>query len=162
MDKIDAVVFAQHAPLYIGIPYSRLDCQAYVEQILKDLDVKNPATGKAYNWRGSNDMWRNAVHQRQQIKTDQLPPVGAWLFTIKRDGGEIQRGYHDDMGNAAHVGVHIGNGLVVHSTTGGVQYDKVTSKRWTHYALANVIDYGPMTITPTGCICGCECCKGGD
>lgn len=126
---------------YLGIPYSKLDCQAFVEQVLKDCGVRN-AYGKPYNWRGSNHMWREAVSDRT-AKADGAPPPGAWVFTIKHDGGEIARGYHDNMGNAAHIGIYLGDNLVMHSTTGGVQMDKWSSSRWTHFALATVIKYDP-------------------
>ncbi len=134
---------------YIGTPYKRLDCQAFIEKVLADCDVKNPETNKPYNWKGSNHMWRDAVTERTAITPDYDPPKGAWLFTIKNDGGEISRGYHDSMGNAAHIGLYLGNGMVMHSTTGGVQYDKLKSKRWTHWALAKTVSY----VTPAGCMC---------
>ena len=42
----------------IGIPYATLDCQAFVEYCLrKYANIKK-------DWRGSNDMWRNAVHDK--------------------------------------------------------------------------------------------------
>lgn len=116
---------------YIGTPYEELDCQAFVEKVLADCGVRR-------NWRGSNDMWRNAVHDQKAI--DANPPPGAWLFTIKHDGGEDKSRYKDGV-NAAHVGIYIGDGVVIHSTRGGVQWDDIKSTRWTHYALANDIDY---------------------
>lgn len=115
----------------IGIPYTTLDCQAFVEFCLKKY------AGISRNWRGSNDMWRNAVHD----KSAEFGSIeaGEWVFTIKNDGKEPKR-YTDGV-NAAHVGIYIGNGEVMHSTTGGVQLDKITSKRWTHHAKSNCLDY---------------------
>lgn len=142
---------------YIGIPYSRLDCQAFIERVLGDMGVRDPTSGKRYNWRGSNHMWREAVHDPRELAGNYgTVPVGAWLFTIKHDGGERDRGYRDDKGNAAHVGLYLGDGQVMHSTTGGVQFDKISSKRWTHAALANCLDYD--TRITGGCSCGCSCC----
>lgn len=117
---------------YIGIKYEELDCQAFVERVLHDCGIRR-------NWRGSNDMWRNAVHSRTQLDGED-PQPGAWVFTIKTDGGEDRSRYKDGI-NAAHVGIYLGNGRVIHSTTGGVQWDSLSSNRWTHYALANDIDY---------------------
>lgn len=117
---------------YIGTPYEKLDCQAFVEQVLSDCGVSR-------NWRGSNDMWRNAVHDQTTLDGKQ-PPIGAWLFTIKYDGKEDTRRYKDGI-NAAHVGIYLGGDRVIHSTTGGVQWDVISSSRWTHFALANDIDY---------------------
>lgn len=132
--KVLNITFVQQAASggYIGTPYSALDCQAFVEKVLKDCGITR-------NWRGSNDMWRNAVHDH--TKLDQVdPPPGAWLFTIKHDGKEDKSRYKDGI-NAAHVGIYLGDGKVIHSTRGGVQWDDITSSRWTHFALANDVDY---------------------
>lgn len=130
---IKAKDFARQAECggYIGIPYSTLDCQAFVERVLRDCGVSK-------NWRGSNDMWRNAVHDARPISGDIKP--GEWVFTIKHDGKEDKSRYKDGI-NAAHVGVYIGGGRVIHSTSGGVQWDSVGSSRWTHCAKAKCIDY---------------------
>lgn len=159
-DKVSSADFCREALKgeLIGTPYKKLDCQALVEKLLARCGVKNPATGKAWNWRGSNHMWRSAVHDRHKISSTSQPTPGAWVFTIKDDGGEIPRGYHDDMQNAAHVGVYLGDGVVQHSTTGGVQWDSINSKRWTHWALANQIDYDSGAATT----CECWRCKNRD
>lgn len=153
-NTVDAAVIVARALTgqYIGISYSSLDCQALMERLLKDCGVTNPATGKAWNWRGSNHMWRECVDSRHKIN-EGTPPPGAWVFTIKTDGGEKARGYHDTMGNAAHVGLYCGDGIVIHSTTGGVQWDNITSKRWTHWALNNQTNYN------AGAACECWRCK---
>lgn len=120
---------------YIGIPYERLDCQAFVEQVMKDLGALPT------NWRGSNHMWRDAVYNRTKIVDSSEIPAGAWLFTVKDDGKEREKGYYDGLKNAVHVGIYLGNNKVIHSTKGGVQYSDIWSPRWTHYALCKYIDY---------------------
>lgn len=125
---------------WIGIPYEQWDCQKFVEEMLRGVDAY-------HNWKGSNDMWRNAVTNKGTIKEvtrsqgGELLP-GTWLFTVKNDGGEKDRGYNDNEGNAAHVGIYLGEGRVIHSTTGGVQWDVLTSKRWTHAGECIKLDYG--------------------
>ena len=142
---IKASAFADQARNggYIGTPYSTLDCQAFVERVLKDC-------GYSYNWRGSNHMWRDALTWRgtreeykQTYDHDIVP--GVWVFGWKNDGGEKSRGYHDSEGNAYHVGIYIGNGEVIHSTTGGVQISPMDDKRFNRVALAAMIDYSANT-----------------
>ena len=119
---------------YIGIPYSELDCQALVERILSDC-------GEKHDWRGSNHMWREALTEKHKITNESEIPAGVFLFTLKQDGGEKERGYNDNEGNASHVGLYLGLSRVIHSTTGGVQWDDISRSRWTHYGLCKYIDY---------------------
>lgn len=116
----------------IGTPYSKLDCQALVEEVLKRAGLKIP------NYRGSNHMWRSLVYDR--AKTADVTPIpGSLAFILKDDGGEKARGYHDDMGNAAHVAIVIDADTVFESTKGGVQYGKM--KRFNYWAKVLDVDY---------------------
>ena len=47
--------------------YSQLDCQAFVEAVLKDIGVRKP-DGKPYDWRGSNAMYRNYYSWRGSVE----------------------------------------------------------------------------------------------
>ena len=92
-------------------------------------------------------MWRTALDWKGTVQEclDKygLVPPGAWLFTIKNDGGEKKRGYNDDQGNAAHIGIFTAKGKgAMHSSTGGVQECAFPDpKRWTHVGLASMIEY---------------------
>lgn len=138
---IDNLDFAAAAQAYAGrhIPYSELDCQAFVEKVLSNCGV-------THDWKGSNDMWRNALKWKGTVAECEerygVVPPGALLFTIKYDGGEIPRGYTDGV-NAAHVGIYTGYGDgAMHSTTGGVQTAKFPDgKRWTHVGLHKDVQY---------------------
>lgn len=134
---------------YLGKPYSKYDCQAFVEQVLKDLEVRKP-DGTPYNWKGSNSMFRNHIRWRGTIEECQKKygsiPIGAFMFLVKHDGGEVARGYHDDLGNASHVGLYIGTGFgnpnypcADSQPTGGVQMRKLNV--FTHVGLMDMIDY---------------------
>ena len=127
---------AEHSGL-LGTPYSKLDCQAFVEVVLQKAGMKIP------NYRGSNHMWRELVYDRTPF-TDAYDvdniPVGVLVFVVKDDGGEKKRGYNDNMGNAAHVGIYLGNGRVIHSATGGVQYGTIS--RFTGWAKIKDVNYG--------------------
>ena len=118
---ISAVHFADVAddPKYNKYKYDDMDCQKFVEKVLYDSGVRKPA-GSAYNWKGSNAMWRSALFWRGTIaeavdKFGQIPD-GSWAFMLKNDGGEKDRGYTDGEGNASHVGIYVGGGLVRDST----------------------------------------------
>ena len=117
----------------LGTPYKVLDCQAFVEAVLRKAGLN------IINYRGSNHMWRELVHDRKEIVNGEGVPAGALAFIVRNDGGETQRGYHDNMKNATHVAIALGDGRVMESTTGGVQYSKI--KRFTHYGLINNVDY---------------------
>ena len=102
--------FAQQAQAdkYTGIKYDKYDCQAFVELVLRDCGVRKP-DGSIYNWKGSNDIWRNALAWKGTISECMHKygniPAGAWVFMVAHDGGEVKRGYHDNEGNASHVGI---------------------------------------------------------
>lgn len=104
---------------YNKYKYEDLDCQAFVEKVLYDSGCRKP-DGSRYNWAGSNSMWRSALSWRGTIAEaiDQFGsiPDGSWTFILKNDGGETDRGYLDGEGNASHVGIYIGGGLVRDST----------------------------------------------
>ena len=118
---VSAVHFAEVAenPSYNKYKYEQLDCQGFVEKVLYDSGCRKP-DGAAYNWKGSNSMWRSALSWRGTIAeaVDKFGtiPEGAWSFILKYDGGEKDRGYYDGDGNATHVGIYVGGGLVRDST----------------------------------------------
>lgn len=116
----------------LGTPYNQMDCQAFVEVILKKAGLN------IINYRGSNHMWRELVYDREPVK-NHTPPPGSLAFIVKNDGGEIRRGYHDDMGNATHVAIVINDNQVMESTTGGVQYGNLS--RFTNYGLIKDVEY---------------------
>lgn len=135
---------------YIGIPYSKLDCQGFVEQVLKDAGVRK-GNGTPYNWKGSNSMFRNHVKWRGTIEQCQKKfgciPLGAFVFKVKHDGGELERGYHDDLGNASHVGLYVDTGICMHSQPStGVA--KCSISVFTHVCLMDMIDYTTDCFDP--------------
>lgn len=140
---------------YNGIPYKTLDCQGFVERVLKDAGIRKP-DGSVYNWKGSNAMWRQIPGWRGTVEECRKQfgeiPLGSWVFIVKHDGGEVDRGYHDNEGNAAHVGIYcnLGGNPVRDSTryTGrdGVGYRPL--KSFTHVLLPEFISYSQEEDLP--------------
>lgn len=118
---VSAAYFAQVADdvKYNRYKYADLDCQGFVEKVLYDSGCRKPG-GSAYNWRGSNSMWRSALSWRgtiaEAVEKFGTLPAGAWAFIVVNDGGEKDRGYYDGEGNASHVGIYVGGGQVRDST----------------------------------------------
>ncbi len=117
----------------LGTPYKQMDCQAFVEKVLEIAGLK------IINYRGSNHMWRDLVYDRRSVRGNKVP-AGTLVFIVRADGGEKKRGYNDDMQNATHVGIALGDERVMESTTGGVQFGNLS--RFTNYAFIKDVDYG--------------------
>ena len=135
---------------YDKLKYDQYDCQAFVELVLRDCGVRKP-DGAVYNWKGSNDMWRNALAWKGTIAECRelfgKIPDGAWVFMWANDGGEIARGYHDGLGNASHVGLYCRpeNSKPVRDSTKGTGRDGVGYRGLSDFnriGLPSVIAYG--------------------
>lgn len=147
---ITGIQFAEQAlsSQYTGIPYSKLDCQAFVEQVAKDAGIRKP-DGSVYNWKGSNSMWRTITGWKGTIQEakDRFGkiPEGSWVFIRKTDGGEKDRGYNDNLGNFAHVGIYCKDGSQpVRDSTRYTGRDGVgfrPLKSFTHVLLPDFISY---------------------
>lgn len=126
---------------YNGISYKQLDCQAFVEKVLKDAKISNK------NYRGSNDMART-MFTKLYLKSETVPPAGAIIFCARKDKGQMPSRYrksgagYDSRFPATdfyHVGIVTENGRVRHSSAGGVQYSSLSENRWSHFGI-----YGDM------------------
>lgn len=115
------------------------DCQGFIEAVVRKL-------GGEMSYRGSNDMFRNAVSfviPIDQARKNNLFRPGGLLFILKKDGGEVARGYNDGMGNASHVGLYTGGKYFsVHSSSAADDVVGTTdSYPWTHYGESKAIDH---------------------
>lgn len=147
MSKPTAAHFAAQGAKYLDTPYSKMDCQAFVEQCLADVGVKR-------DWKGSNDMYRKVKWiSPVSMAKDFLGgiPAGALLFIWANDHGEVARGYTDGLGNASHVGICTGNpgdkGAIHSSSSRGcVAWSKFQNKEisggWNYVGLLEEVDYG--------------------
>ena len=92
---------------YLGTPYSRLDCQAFVERVLADCGIrKNLPGSNAWYREVKSNGWVGTPEECKQ-KYGQVPP-GAFLFILKQDGGEPSKYKPDGIGNASHIGIYTG------------------------------------------------------
>lgn len=146
---ITGAKFAEQArsDKYNKLTYSQVDCQGFVEKVLYDSGCRK-SDGQAYNWKGSNSMWRNALSwkgtKEECIKQFGTIPLGAFTFILKFDGGEVERGYHDNEGNAVHVGIYVGNDETRDSTRNSSGRDGPgyrPLKDWNRIGLCKYLDY---------------------
>ena len=92
---------------YMGVSYSRLDCQAFVEKAMADC-------GLSKNLPGSNAWYRECMangwvgYPDECIKQFGVIPVGAFLFILNQNGKEPERYKKDGIGNASHIGIYTG------------------------------------------------------
>lgn len=95
------------SPVYLGTPYSVMDCQAFVEKCLSDLGIWTNLPGsnawfrevKKHGWVGTPEECRS--------KYGHIPP-GAFLFILEQDGKEPDKYRGDGIGNASHIGIYTG------------------------------------------------------
>ena len=116
MGKISAEQFSLESDKYLGRSYDEMDCQEFYERCIADAGCK-------IDLKGSNAWYREFLKKgwigtpEQCKKKFGSIPKGATLFIHAFDGGEVQRGYHDDLGNASHIGIKTGRGKgAIHSS----------------------------------------------
>ena len=149
MVKISAEQFSREGDKYLGRSYEEMDCQEFVERCMADAGLK-------MDLKGSNAWYREVLKHgwigtpEQCKKKFGSVPKGALLFIHAFDGGEIKRGYHDDFGNASHIGIKTGRGKgAIHSSSsrGGVVESEFNDKTirnggWNRVGLYNKFTYG--------------------
>jgi hypothetical protein len=127
-----------------------MDCQAFVEQCLRDCGLEN-------NLAGSNAWFREVYHNGAVLTPEECVrqfgcvPAGAFLFILTQDGGEPAKYHGDGLGNASHIGIATGRGEgAIHSSAsrGCVAESKFRGKTihggWNRVGLWNRVayDYG--------------------
>ena len=145
MSKPSASVMSEMGDKYIGTPYAKMDCQALVEQMLRDVGI-------TLNLSGSNAWYRKMTwtgSPQECKRTFGRIPVGAFLYILKQDGGEPGKYKADGIGNASHIGVYIArqDGAINSSKSrGGVCYSKFAGKSisggWNRIGLWDYLSYG--------------------
>lgn len=143
---IDAGKFADAGIKYLGTPYEKMDCQAFIEKCLQDCGLR-------MDLRGSNAWYRKmdwTGSPEDCVSVFGSVPKGALLFIVSDDGGEIPRGYTDGKGNAEHVGIvtHTGKGAIHSSSSKGCVAESefknktIRNGGWNRVGLSTLFDYG--------------------
>ncbi len=136
--------------------YKQMDCQAFVEQAVKD-------AGGRMDYAGSNDMARNAVCWTGTIENAKIAGKlvpGAGLLIHEDDESGLPAKYRGDgLGDFSHVGLYLGDEYAVsdkpkgsiinkkcdcvHSSSSMGRVAGTTLKNgWTHVVWFKEIDYG--------------------
>lgn len=146
---ISAEEFSKAGNKYLDRSYDDMDCQEFYEQCAADV-------GLIMDLKGSN-AWYRKFKQTGWVGSPEeckarfgSVPKGATLFIHAFDGGEVQRGYHDGLGNASHIGIKTGTGKgAIHSssTRGCVAESEFKDKTiknggWNTVGLSTLFDYG--------------------
>lgn len=93
---------------YLGVKYSVMDCQKFVERCIADCGIKIDLAG-ANTW-FRYVMEHGAVMTPEEcVKQLGCVPKGAFLFILKHDGKEPEKYRNDGIGNADHIGICTGN-----------------------------------------------------
>ena len=135
---------AAAGPKYLGTPYSKMDCQTFVERCLADIGIRINLPGsnawyREMDWVGSPEACR---------KTFGKVPVGAFLFIWARDGKEPEKYKADGKGNASHIGIVTPTGAIHSSASRGCVAESefagktIKNGGWNLVGLWNAIDYG--------------------
>lgn len=134
---------------YLGVPYSEMDCQAFVEKCLSDC-------GEKIDLAGSNAWYRECAKNgavmtpEECVKNLGCVPSGAFLFILEQDGKEPAKYKPDGMGNASHIGICTGTrgqGAIHSSASRGcVAESKFNGKTiknggWNRVGLWNEVSY---------------------
>ena len=136
---------------YLGVPYSQMDCQAFVEKCLADCGLKMDLAGSNAWYREVN---KNGVILTPEECVRQLGcvPKGAFLFILEHDGKEPEKYKPDGLGNASHIGlctIPRGEGAIHSSSSRGCVAESVFKQKtinggWNRVGLWNRVayDYG--------------------
>ena len=134
---------------YIGTPYEKMDCQAFVERCLKDC-------GENMNLPGSNAWYREVkknglvLSPEDCIRTQGEVPKGAFLFIVRDVSDTTPAKYRNDgLGDAIHIGIvtHKGKGAIHSSKSKGEVcqsefHDKtIKNGGWNRVGLWDRVDY---------------------
>ncbi len=144
-----AYQFSLQGEKYLGVPYSIMDCQAFVEACLRDIGLRRDLAGsnawyREMDWVGTPEECRALFGSI---------PKGAFLFILEFDGNEPPKYKPDGLGNASHMGIYTGiytgthKGAMASSKKRGCVIDSyfagsTINGGWNRVGLWHELDYG--------------------
>jgi hypothetical protein len=148
--KYDAVSFSWAGDKYIGTPYSKMDCQAFVEKCMADV-------GYCKDLGGSNSWYRECIKNgwtgtpEDCKRTFGQIPKGAILFIWEPVSASTPEKFRKDgIGDITHMGIKTGRGDgAIHSSatrrcvaTSQFKDKTIPNGGWNRIGLLKVFDYG--------------------
>ena len=148
--KYDAVSFSWAGDKYIGTPYSKMDCQAFVEKCMADV-------GYCKDLGGSNSWYRECIKNgwtgtpEDCKRTFGQIPKGAIIFIWEPVSASTPEKFRKDgIGDITHMGIKTGRGDgAIHSsasrrcvTTSQFKDKTIPNGGWNRVGLLKVFDYG--------------------
>lgn len=94
----------------------------------------------SYMFHGSNTIWRNYAPTKGKIGEIKLVP-GMAVYKHRNDNKEPDKYKNDGLGNFYHIGLYIGDDMVVEAkgVASGVVYSKLST--WTHCSTLKYTEY---------------------
>lgn len=148
--KISAEEFSKAGDKYLGTPYSRMDCQAFVERCMQDCGLK-------MDLGGSNSWYREIMKHgwagtpEECMKLFGLIPTGALLFIWEPVSKHTPEKFRKDgIGDLTHIGIvtHRNDGAIHSSSknecvcTSEFKDKTIPNGGWNRIGLYDKFDYG--------------------
>ena len=149
---IDAVAFSWAGDKYLGTPYSKMDCQAFVEACMADV-------GYPRDLGGSNSWYRECIKNgwtgtpEECIVQFGIIPKGALIFIWEPVSESTPEKFkHDGIGDITHMGFKTGRGDGgIHSSyrnkcvcTSKFKDKTIPNGGWNRIGLLKDFDYGKV------------------
>lgn len=149
MIKINAEEFSLAGDKYLGRTYSEMDCQAFVERVMKDCGLKMDL--------GGSNSWYREVMKHGWVGTPEeckkifgVIPKGALLFIWKPVDDKTPAKFRNDgIGDLKHIGYKTGRGKGAMNSSSTNKCvcesnfkDKSINGGWNRVGLYEKFDYG--------------------
>lgn len=105
--KPKAADLIRAAPRFLGVPYSTMECQAFVEAALREIGINVDLAGSNTWFRKIRENGWTGTPAECIRKYGEIPK-GAFLFILENDGKEPEKYRKDGIGNASHIGIYTG------------------------------------------------------